>query len=141
MAESHVISALAAKHAELQGRIKSYQEAIKEARDEISTISKSIKIFDPNYDLRKIALKKTRERYFKHKELTRLVIEHIKNNDNVDINELTEYVMRVKVLPKKLHKLIYDGIYTVLENLVRQDVIECRISNNAKQYCIKILNA
>lgn len=141
MAESHVISALAAKHAELQGRIKSYQEAIKEARDEISTISKSIKIFDPNYDLRKIALKKTRERYFKHKELTRLVIEHIKNNDNVDINELTEYVMRVKVLPQKLHKLIYDGIYTVLENLVRQDVIECRISNNAKQYCIKILNA
>lgn len=137
MAESHVISALAAKHAELQGRIKSYQEAIKKARDEISTISKSIKIFDPNYDLRKIAPKKTRERYFKHKELTRLVIEHIKNNDNVDINELTEYVMRVKVLPQKLHKLIYGGIHTVLENLVCQDVIECRIANEAKQYCIK----
>ena len=141
MAESHVISALAAKHAELQGRIKSYQEAIKKARDEISTISKSIKIFDPNYDLRKIAPKKTRERYFKHKELTRLVIEHIKNNDNVDINELTEYVMRVKVLLQKLHKLIYGGIHTVLENLVCQDVIECRIANEAKQYCIKILNA
>lgn len=141
MAESHVISALAAKHAELQGRIKSYQEAIKKARDEISTISKSIKIFDPNYDLRKIVAKKTKERYFKHKELTRLVIEHIKNNDNVDINELTKYVMRVKALPQKLHKLIYDGIYTVLEKLVRQDVIECRIANNAKQYCIKILNA
>ncbi|MFR8441317.1 MAG: hypothetical protein ACLVCW_06250 [Campylobacter sp.] len=137
MAESHVISALVAKHAELQGRIKSYQEAIKKARDEISTISKSIKIFDPNYDLRKIAPKKTRERYFKHKELTRLVIEHIKNNDNVDINELTEYVMRVKVLPQKLHKLIYGGIHTVLENLVCQDVIECRIANEAKQYCIK----
>ena len=141
MAESHAISALAAKHAELQGRIKSYQEAIKKARDEISTISKSIKIFDPNYDLRKIAPKKTRERYFKHKELTRLVIEHIKNNDNVDINELTEYVMRVKVLLQKLHKLIYGGIHTVLENLVCQDVIECRIANEAKQYCIKILNA
>ncbi|WP_459877069.1 hypothetical protein [Campylobacter concisus] len=141
MAESHAISSLAAKHAELQGRIKSYQEAIKEARDEISTISKSIKIFDPNYDLRKIAPKKTRERYFKHKELTRLVIEHIKNNDNVDINELTEYVMRVKALPQKLHKLIYCGIHTVLENLVCQDVIECRIANESKQYCIKILNA
>ena len=141
MVESHVISALVAKHAELQGRIKSYQEAIKEARDEISTISKSINIFDPNYDLRKIAPKKTRERYFKHKELTRLVIEHIKNNDNVDINELTEYVMRVKVLLQKLHKLIYGGIHTVLENLVCQDVIECRIANEAKQYCIKILNA
>jgi hypothetical protein len=141
MAESHVISALAAKHAELQGRIKSYQEAIKEARDEISTISKSIKIFDPNYDLRKIALKKTRERYFRHKELTKLIIEYIKSNDNVDINELTEYVMRVKALPQELHKSIYGGIYTVLENLVRQDVIECRVANDAKQYRIIILNA
>jgi len=141
MAESHVISALVAKHADLQGKIKSYQEAIKEARDEISTISKSIKIFDPNYDLRKIALKKTRERYFKHKELTKLVIEYIKSNDNVDINELTEYVMKAKALPQELHKSIYGGIYTVLENLVRQDVIECCITNDAKQYCIKILNA
>ena len=141
MAESHVISALVAKHAELQGRIKSYQEAIKEARDEISTISKSIKIFDPNYDLRKIAPKKTRERYFKHKELTKLVIEYIKSNDNVDINELTEYVMKAKALLQELHKSIYGGIYTVLENLVRQDVIECRITNDTKQYCIKILNA
>ena len=141
MAESHVISALAAKHAELQGRIKSYQEAIKKARDKISTISKSIKIFDPNYDLRKIALKKTRERYFKHKELTKLVIEYIKSNDNVDINELTEYVMKAKALPQELHKSIYGGIYTVLENLARQDVIESCIANHAKRYRIKVLNA
>ena len=137
MAESHVISALVAKHAELQGRIKSYQEAIKEARDEISTISKSIKIFDPNYDLRNIAAKKTKERHFKHKELTKLVIEHIKNNDNVDINELTEYVMKAKALPQELHKSIYGGIHTILENLVRQDVIEYHVINDAKQYCIK----
>nr|WP_321781008.1 hypothetical protein [uncultured Campylobacter sp.] len=141
MAESHVISALIAKHAELQGRIKSYQEAIKKARDEVSIISKSIKIFDSNYDLRKIAPKKTRERYFKHKELTRLVIEYIKNKDGADINELTEYVMKAKALPQELHKSIYGGIHTVLENLVCQDVIECRIANEAKQYCIKILNA
>lgn len=141
MAESHVISALVAKYAELQGRIKSYQEAIKEARYEISTISKSIKIFDSNYDLRKIAPKKTRERYFKHKELTKLVIEYIKSNDNVDINELTGYVMKIKALPQELHKSIYGGIYTVLENLARQDVIECCIANDAKRYRIKVLNA
>ena len=50
-----------------------------------------MKIFDPNYDLRKIVVKKTRERYFKHKELIRLVIEHIKNNDNVDIFNLSSH--------------------------------------------------
>lgn len=137
MAESHVISALVAKHAELQGRIKSYQEAIKEARDEVSIISKSIKIFDPNYDLRNIAAKKTKERHFKHKELTKLVIEHIKNNDNVDINELTEYIMKAKALPQELRKSICGGIYTVLENLAHQDVIECHVTNDAKQYHMK----
>ena len=119
MAESHVIQALVAKHTDLQGKIKSYQEAIKEVRDEISTISKSIKIFDLNYDLRKIAPKKTRERYFKHKELTKLVIEYIKSNDNVDINELTEYAMKAKALPQELHKSIYGGIYTVLVQSVK----------------------
>ena len=40
--------------------------------------------------------------------------------------------MRVKALPQKLHKLIYDGIYTVLERLVRQSVIKYRITNDAK---------
>ncbi|WP_086233459.1 hypothetical protein [Campylobacter devanensis] len=82
-----------------------------------------------------------RERYFKHKELTKLVIEHIKSNDNVDINELTEYVMKAKALSQELHKSIYGGIYTVLENLVHQYIIECRVINDAKQYRIKILNA
>lgn len=101
------------------------------------SFQKIIKIFDPNYDLRNIAAKKTKERHFKHKELTKLVIEHIKNNDNVDINELTEYVMKAKALPQELHKSIYGGIHTILENLVRQDVIEYHVINDAKQYCIK----
>ncbi|MFC2747325.1 MAG: hypothetical protein ACFN4I_03625 [Campylobacter concisus] len=76
----------------------------------------------------------------KHKELTKIVIEYIKSNNNVDINELTEYVMKAKALPQELHKSIYGEIYTALENLVRQDVIECRITNDTKQYRIKILN-
>lgn len=49
--------------------------------------------------------------------------------------------MKAKALPQELKKSIYGGIYTVLENLARQDVIECRVMNDAKQYRIKILNA
>ena len=54
MAESHVISALIKKRSELSGEIEHYEKLIKEYRENLTSIDKTIHIFDDSYDLRTI---------------------------------------------------------------------------------------
>jgi len=46
MAESHVISALIKKRSELSGEIEHYEKIIKEYRNNLASIDKTIHIFD-----------------------------------------------------------------------------------------------
>ncbi len=137
MAETHVISALTTKYAQLQGKIQLYQKLIKETKTNLDIISKSIKIFDPNYDLRKIKLINIRNRYFKYGELNKIVIEYLKINDGVSIYELVNYIMELKSVPKNLYKIINIEIYGVIKRLLNNDVVELEINNNTKLYKIK----
>lgn len=50
MAQSHVISALTSKRAELSGKIKQLQAEIVSLEEQLDHIDGSIKIFDPDYD-------------------------------------------------------------------------------------------
>jgi len=49
MAESHVISALIKKRSELSGEIEHYEKIIKECRENLTSIDKTIHIFDETY--------------------------------------------------------------------------------------------
>lgn len=100
MAESHVLSALISKHAELQGEIIAHQNAIKDIKNTLEIISQSIKIFDPDYDLRKIKSKTIQIRYFKNKELTKMTIEFIKSYNGVETEDIVSYIINNKTLPK-----------------------------------------
>jgi hypothetical protein len=59
MAESHVVSGLLAKRSELVGQIEKLQDEIARVRALMYCIDGSIKLFDPDYDLRAIAGKRT----------------------------------------------------------------------------------
>ncbi|WP_103646387.1 hypothetical protein [Campylobacter concisus] len=78
MAQTHIISALILKHSEIQGQIKSHKESIQTLKVKLENISKTIKIFEPNYDLRTITPKAYRIKLFKNGELKQLVIEYLK---------------------------------------------------------------
>ncbi len=71
MAESHVVSGLVAKRSELVGQIEKLQDEIAEIRALMDCIDGSIKLFDPDYDLRTIKGKRTNKTngYLKHSGL------------------------------------------------------------------------
>jgi hypothetical protein len=79
MADTHVISALSKKRAELLGEIEHYEQLIKEYRENLFTIDKTILIFEPDYDLSSVKSKNIhRNRFFSTGEGKILILEAIK---------------------------------------------------------------
>ena len=80
MADSHVISALVKKRAELRGDIIHYKQLIATLDKDLQTIDATIKIFEPDYKFgsEKI-VNKHRNRFFNNGEAKVLVLEVLKN--------------------------------------------------------------
>ena len=65
MADTHVISALVKKRAELRGDIIHYKQLIATLDKDLQTIDATIKIFDVDYDISSIKpVRKGRNRFF-----------------------------------------------------------------------------
>jgi hypothetical protein len=76
MAETHVISALTKKRAEVLGEIKHYEKLLKQSKLNLQSIDHTIHIFDENYDLRTIRAKRvSSERYFKNGEAKTMILD------------------------------------------------------------------
>jgi len=76
MAETHVISALTKKRAEVLGEIKHYEKLLKQSKLSLQSIDHTIHIFDENYDLRTIRAKRvSSERYFKNGEAKTMILD------------------------------------------------------------------
>lgn len=81
MADSHVISALVKKRAELRGDIIHYKQLIATLDKDLQTIDATIKIFDVDYDISSIKpVIKSRNRFFNNGEAKVLVLEVLKNS-------------------------------------------------------------
>lgn len=101
MAETHVISALVSKRSELLGEIKHYESLVKEHKENLSTIDRTIHLFDSSYDLRTIKSKRViRDRYFKNGEAVVLLLDALRELKRAaKTDELTEIIATVKKLP------------------------------------------
>ncbi|MCF6244999.1 MAG: hypothetical protein L3J43_08170 [Sulfurovum sp.] len=76
MAETHVISALISKRAEVSGEINHYEKLLKQSKDNLQSIDHTIHIFDESYDLRTIRAKRvSSERYFKNGEAKTMILD------------------------------------------------------------------
>ncbi len=81
MADTHVISALVKKRAELRGDIIHYKQLIATLDKDLQTIDATIKIFDVDYDISSIKpVRKGRNRFFNNGEAKVLVLEVLKNS-------------------------------------------------------------
>lgn len=101
MAETHVISALVSKRSELLGEIQHYEALIKEHKENLVSIDKTIHIFDISYDLRTIKSKRvTRDRYFQTGEAVVLILDTLrKSNKPMKTDEICTMIASKKGLP------------------------------------------
>ena len=82
MADTHVISALVKKRAELRGDIIHYKQLIATLDKDLQTIDATIKIFDVDYDISSIKpVIKSRNRFFNNGKAKVLVLEVLKNSE------------------------------------------------------------
>lgn len=79
MVETHVLSALTKKRAEVSGEIKHYEKLLKQSKINLQSIDQTIHIFDDTYDLRTIKAKRVhKERYFKTGEAKILILDMLR---------------------------------------------------------------
>ena len=61
MAESHIVSGLVAKHAELAGLIQFHQAEIERVAADLHHVDATLKLFSPEFDLRSLGTKRVRK--------------------------------------------------------------------------------
>ena len=100
MAESHVISALIKKRSELSGEIEHYEKLLKECREKLTSIDKTIHIFDDSYDLKTIKSKRVvKNSYFASGEATKMVLDVLRTADEpLRTDEISDIVASKKSL-------------------------------------------
>ena len=94
MAETHVISALTKKRAEVSGEIKHYEKLIKQSKFSLQSIDQTIHLFDENYDLRTIKAKRVhKERYFKTGEAKILILDMLRTaTEPMSTNDISKKI-------------------------------------------------
>lgn len=113
MAESHVISGLVAKRADLSGLIAHHRQEMARLQGDLQHLDATIKLFEPDYDLRTIKSKQIRQRnqHFERGEGQRLVLEALRSlGMPALLSEITQVVAGIKAfsaddLPAVEHSL------------------------------------
>lgn len=121
MAETHVISALTKKRAELSGEINHYQKLIKSLKENLTHIDQTIKMFDENYNLSSIKPKrKSYERYFKIGEAKVSILDLLReSNKPLSTNEIGEKIALNKGIDKQEDFNLELFLKTLLSSLNR----------------------
>ena len=99
MAQSHVVSALTDKRAELLGLIEHHQTHIQRLSISIDQLDATLVLFDVDYDFKKAKSKGIRvvNPWFKQGEVPRLLLEHLgKLEQPVSTTQLTDYLIQLK---------------------------------------------
>jgi hypothetical protein len=103
MAETHVISALRAKRAEVSGYIHDLEKKVKTWRARLAHIDATIKIFSPGIDPEAIPPRRTyrRSSYFKKCEFARLCLDELRKAGDQPITTavIVAGIIRAKGLP------------------------------------------
>lgn len=128
MAQTHVVSALVTKRAELDGQIIAKQEEIKALKDVLHHIDRTIKVFSPEIDLRNIRARRSNKMnpVFAHGEVQRMVLNYMRCADGVVISrEIADSIIKAKGVEVTVELLAQTqkNVLTVLRRLEHKGVV------------------
>jgi hypothetical protein len=120
MAESHVVSALTDKRAELLGLIQHHQAHIQRLSISIDQLDATLLLFDTDYDFKKAKSKGIRATnpWFKQGEVPRLLLEMLgKSEQPISTTQLTDNLIQLKGIDvaglkecDRLSKLVFGAL-------------------------------
>ena len=126
MAESHVVSGLISKRAELLGEIEAHKVEIQRIVATLSHIDHTIKLFSPEFDLRTIKAKRTNQRnlYFAKGELQTLLLDCLRDaNQPLSCTEITNRIVDAKYLVDIQTKKIESNVTVILKRLKNKGIL------------------
>lgn len=132
MAQTHVISALVTKRAELDGQIVSRLAEIDNLKQAMTHIDRTIKVFSPEFDLRTIKATRTNTRnpLFAHGEIQRMVLNHMRCAvDTLIGREIADEILKTKgvKVSAEVSAQTQKNVLTVLRRLERKGTV-CTVS-------------
>lgn len=129
MAESHVISALVSKRSELAGLIQHHKKEMARLSEELSTMDKAIKVFDPEYRTQGIKPRQYRKPniFFKAGEANKMLLDILRDAQGpmstIDISEEAVKRKGLKLDADQLNK-IKASIGNTLKSQARKGLIQ-----------------
>ncbi len=128
MSESHVISALVTKRSELTALVDYHQNMLKQIRTDMLAIDTSIKIFQPNYDLRSIKGRRKNKKnvFFARGEGNTMILDIFRLvDDTITTNEIVDEVIKRKGFDKGAIdlKALKACIFTMLKRFQKKEII------------------
>jgi hypothetical protein len=140
MAETHVVSALVAKRAELSGIIQRIERQLAGHRDSLAHLDATILLFDPDAKPSGIKPKTTRQRntWFRQNECIRAIYDVLRSApEPMTTRAIAERIIAAKGIPDegRAHELIAK---TVLGSLNRAKDVERSVSGGAVVWRVRV---
>ena len=139
MTNSHVVSALRLRRAEISGHIHDLEKRIARQRANLANLDATIKLFSPGANPDAIPPKRPyrRTRYFAHNELSRLTQDALRTASGALTSaEIAAAVMQAKAMPATdvaFKEIVAVRALTVLRRLAKRgDVVKHGINRNAR---------
>ena len=129
MAESHVVTALVAKRAEMAGLIEHHKKEMARLAGDLTHLDATLKLFSPEIDLRTLRAKAHRKYNvnFKAGECQRMVLDIFReaNGDALSSRAITDALIARKELEATptLIKHLQQSVLTVLHRLEKSEIL------------------
>jgi hypothetical protein len=139
MTNSHVVSALRLRRAEISGHIHDLEKRIARQRANLANLDATIKLFSPGTNPDAIPVKRPyrRTRYFAHNELSRLTQDALRMAPGpLTAAGIAAAIMQAKEMPSgdvAFKEIVADRVLTVLRRLTKRgEAVKLGASRNAK---------